>query len=226
MQIQELIIYSPNIKAQADFYSNLLGLSIIKEDSNSISIQIGTSLLKIEYKAETTPYHFAINIPANKEVEALDWLKSKVTILKDEANEIQDFESWNSKAMYFYDEDKNIVELIARKNLQNNSVEIFDSNFFLNISEIGLPTFDIEKEFNILHKQSGIEIYDGGFERFCAIGDENGLFICIDKKQKDWFPTNDKAYSSDFEVQFKEKGKEYSIQYKNNELKSIQYNLN
>jgi len=222
MQIQELKIYSPNIKAQADFHSNLLGLSIIKEDNNSISIQIGTSLLKFEYKTETTPYHFAINIPTNKEVEALDWLKSKVTILKDEANEIQDFESWNSKAMYFYDKDKNIVELISRKNLQNNSDEIFDSNSFLNISEIGIPTLDIEKEFNILHKQSGIEIYDGGFERFCAIGDENGLFICINKKQKDWFPTNDKAYSSDFEIQFKEKGKEYSIQYKNNELKSIQ----
>ena len=39
--------------------------------------------------------------------------------------------------------------------------KIFDSNSFLEISEIGIPTIDIEKEFNILNKLTGIEIFDG-----------------------------------------------------------------
>jgi len=221
MQIKELKIYSPNIKAQADFYSKLLSLTIIKENSNFVSLQIGKSILKIEYSAESTPYHFAINIPANKDIEALEWLKERVAILKDETNEIQDFDFWNAKAIYFYDEDQNIVELIARNNLQNNTVNKFDSDSFLEISEIGLPTLDIEKEFKTLNKLTGIEVYDGGFERFCAIGDENGLFICINKEKKDWFPTNEKAYSSDFEIQFIEKGSEYHFQFKNSELMSI-----
>lgn len=214
MQIHELKIYSPNLKAQKEFYTNLLGLELVEEESEFISIQIGTSVLKIQYKAETTLYHFAINIPANKDIEALAWLKSKVEILLDDSNEIQDFDFWNAKAVYFYDEDRNIVELIARKNLQNDSEKKFDSNSFLNISEIGVPTLNIEKEFNILYKFSGIEIYDGGFERFCAIGDENGLFICINKEKKDWFPTNEKAYSSDFEILFNEQGKYYNVQFK------------
>ncbi|MFT4696918.1 MAG: catechol-2,3-dioxygenase [Flavobacteriaceae bacterium] len=123
--------------------------------------------------------------------------------------------------MYFYDEDQNLVELIARKNIQNSSDKIFDSNSFLEISEIGLPTLDIEKQFNILNKLMGIEVFDGGFEHFCAIGDENGLFICINKEKKDWFPINEETYSSDFEIQFIEKSKEYHFQFKNTTLKSI-----
>lgn len=221
MQIKELKIYSSDLKAQKEFYTNLLGLKLVEEEINLISIQIGTTLLKIQYKAETTPYHFAINIPANKDFEALVWLKSKVTILKDGVNEIQDFDFWNAKAVYFYDADRNIVELIARKNLQNSSDEIFDVNSFLNISEIGIPTFDIEREFKVLNNHTGIEVFDGGFERFCAIGDEHGLFICINKKEKDWYPTNEKAYSSDFEIQFIEKGNEHHFQFKNSVLKNI-----
>ena len=221
MQIKELKIYSSKIKDQADFYSKVLGLKITNFTEEKVSLEFGKSILNIEYKPETTPYHFAVNIPANKDLEALEWLKSKVEILKDGKNEIQDFDFWNAKAIYFYDLDENIVELIVRKNLNNLSNQKFDSNQFLEISEIGVPTLDIEKEFNQLKSLTGIEIFDGGFERFCAIGDENGLFICINKKVKDWFPTNDKAFSSEFEIRLIEKGIEYQIDYKNEELKAV-----
>ena len=221
MQIKELKIYSSKIKDQADFYSKVLGLKITNFTEEKVSLEFGKSILNIEYKPETTPYHFAVNIPANKDLEALEWLKSKVEILKDGKNEIQDFDFWNAKAIYFYDLDENIVELIARKNLNNLSNQKFDSNQFLEISEIGVPTLDIEKEFNQLKSLTGIEIFDGGFERFCAIGDENGLFICINKKVKDWFPTNDKAFSSEFKIRLIEKGIEYQIDYKNEELKAV-----
>jgi uncharacterized protein YuzE len=225
MQIRELKIYSSKIKSQADFYSKILGLNIIKLSDKNVSFEFGKSILNIEYKPEATPYHFAINIPANKDLEALDWMKSKVEILKDGKNEIQDFDFWNAKAIYFYDADKNIVELIARKNLNNLSNKKFDGNLFLEISEIGVPTIDIEREFNKLKSLTGIEIFDGGFERFCAIGDENGLFICINKNVKDWFPTNDNAFSSEFEIRLIEKGIEYQIEYKNEELKATANNV-
>jgi catechol-2,3-dioxygenase len=215
MEIKELKIYSSKIKEQADFYSKVLGLTVIKLTEDNVFLEFGKSILNIEFKAETTPYHFAINIPSNKEYEALEWLKSRVGILKEEGNEIQDFDFWNAKAIYFYDKDKNIVELIARKNLNNLSNQKFDSNQFLQISEIGLPTLNIENEFKQLKSLTGIEIFDGGFERFCAIGDENGLFICINKKVKYWYPTNDKAFSSEFEIRLLEKGNEYRIAYKN-----------
>ncbi|MBU2997930.1 VOC family protein [Cellulophaga baltica] len=221
MQIKELKIYSSKINEQADFYAKVLGLTIIKSSAKNVLIAFGKSILNIEYKPETTSYHFAINIPSNKENEALEWLKPKVKVLMDENNEIQNFDSWNAKAVYFYDKDKNIVELIARKNLNNASEYKFNSKQFLEISEIGVPTLDIEKVFNQLTNLTGIEIYDGSFDRFCAIGDENGLFICINKTFKDWFPTNDKAYSSAFEIILVEKGIKYQIAYKNEEIKLL-----
>lgn len=221
MEIKKLKIYSSKIQEQADFYAEVLGLKIINRTDKHVSFEIGRSILEIEYKAATTPYHFAINIPGNKELEALKWLKSKVEILKDGKKEIQEFGSWNAKAIYFYDKDKNIVELIARKNLNNPSSEEFGIDQFIEISEIGLGTTDIEKEFSFLNSHTGIEIFDGGFDRFCAIGDENGLFIGINKKVKDWFPTNDKVFSSDFMIQFIEQGKEYKIDYENQRLKML-----
>lgn len=219
MQIKKLKIYSSQIQEQADFYAEVLGLKIIHRTDRQVRIAIGRSILEITYKATTTPYHFAINIPANKDQEALKWLRSKVEILKDGKNEIQDFDSWNAKAIYFYDKDKNIVELISRNNLKNASSKNFGIDQFIEISEIGLGTTDIEKEFNYLNNHTGIEIFDGGFDRFCAIGDENGLFICINKKVKDWFPTNDKVFSSEFIIHLIERGKEYQFAFKNQALK-------
>ncbi len=221
MKIKELKIYTTKLIEQTRFYAQVLDLKPIHQSQNSVSFIIGTSVLKIEYQKTATPYHFAINIPSNKEAEALTWLKTKVNILKDRQDEIIDFKRWNAKAIYFYDADTNIVELIARKNLNNTSTRDFDQNSFLEISEIGIPTTNIKREFILLNKNCGLDIYDGSFERFCAIGNDNGLFICINKNTKDWFPTNDKAYSSDFEVIINEKDQEYKIEYRNEQLSAL-----
>ncbi|MEW7292546.1 VOC family protein [Aquimarina sp. 2304DJ70-9] len=221
MKIKELTIYTTKLLEQTRFYAQVLDLKPIRQSENSVSFVIGESVLNIEYQKTATPYHFAINIPSNKEVEALTWLKTKVDILKDDQDEIIDFIRWNAKAIYFYDADDNIVELIARKNLNNASTRDFDQNSFLEISEIGLPTTNIKREFTLLHENCGLEVYDGSFERFCAIGNDNGLFICINKNTKDWFPTNDKAYSSNFEVIINEKDQEYKVAYQNEQLSTL-----
>ena len=218
MRINELKIYSPRLKEQSTFYANALGLKCIKMNKEQASFQLGSSVLTIEYKKETTPYHFAINIPSNKENEALSWLKARLEILIEEEIEIHDFDFWNAKAIYFYDCDKNIVELIARKNLNNGNSETFNQEQLLNISEIGLPTTNIEAKFSQLHELSGIQEFSGGFDRFLAFGDEEGLFICINKDIKDWHPTGDKAHSSAFEMHFTEKGVNYHIEYKNDQV--------
>ena len=224
MKILELTLYTSNIEGQAEFYSQVLGLEIVKKSPKNVTFPIGNTLLHFELKKEATPYHFAINIPANKEVEALKWLKSKLSILKDDQDEIINFRAWNAKAIYFYDQDQNIVELIARKNLRNDSDQNFGPEHFLEISEIGVPTTDIEREFNTLRNVLDIAIYDGGFGNFCAIGDENGLFICIDRDHKKWYPTNDKAFVSDFELVLQEKGKQYHVEFNNESLKAVSLN--
>ncbi|GAA4277673.1 VOC family protein [Aquimarina mytili] len=224
MNIKSLTIYTSQLEKQTKFYTDVLNLEPKYSVNDSVSFTLGESVLNIVFSTTATPYHFAINIPSNKEDEAFNWLKKRVDVLKDGNHTIIDFVNWNAKAMYFYDADYNIVELIARKNLNNASTRSFDQNSFLEISEIGIPTTSIKREFTLLNENCGLEVYDGSFERFCAVGNDNGLFICINKNTKKWYPTNDKAYSSDFEMIIEENGKTYSIEYRKEELKALLLN--
>ncbi len=200
MIFKEITIFTSRIESQKDFYCRKMGLRMTAESTNSFSIAIGTSFLNFKFRQYATPYHIAINIPSNKDMEAWDWLKSKVNIIQDEGQSLVNFSKWNATSLYFYDPDMNIMELICRKNLDVNSNKLFSERDFLHISEIGLPVHTIQPVYQMLHSQLDLEIYDGDETRFCAIGEETGLFIVVDKALKKWFPTNDNAYSSDFEA--------------------------
>ena len=221
MKIKELRISAQNLERQFDFYAKKIGLKVLEQSDDSVSFRIGASVLRLVKHNAFFPYHFAINIPSNKEKEALNWLKERVAILTDEGNEIQDFYNWNAKAIYFYDADNNIVEFIARKNLKNGTSEDFGASSLLEVSEIGMPVTDIERTYKKINRISNLEIYDGGFDKFCAIGDELGLFICIDKNAKGWYPTNDKAHSSRFEIFFEDKDVEHQLEFIKGEIRKL-----
>jgi catechol-2,3-dioxygenase len=213
MKIRELTIYSKRLNEQKQFYGKTLGIKVLEESNSSASFIIGDSILKFITRETATPYHIAFTIPAYREDDALTWLKKRVDILTMDGNEIQDFVNWNAKAIYFYDQDKNIVEFIARNNLKNSSSEDFNGNSLVEISEIGIPTTNIKKEFTFLSDKLGLSIYDGTFENFCAIGSERGLLICIDKNAKGWYPLNDEAYSSDFMLKLIVDQREFVLEY-------------
>lgn len=79
----------------------------------------------------------------------------------------------------------------------------------------------MKKLFNQLKTICDLPLFDGNLERFCAIGDENGLFICINNKIKDWFPTNDTAFPSEFEVLIVEKEKKHRVVYKDETIQLL-----
>lgn len=197
MQISRLVLYTAHLDNQIDFYKNSLGLEVISKDKDSVEIKIGSTILELIYDKNAKPYHFAINIPSNKEHEALAWLKERVDILKHNGEELIDFINWNAKSMYFYDPDKNIVELIARKNLNIIADEEFDSNQFLEISEIGLAVTDVSGSYRRLNDIEEVELFFGNLDWFCAAGDEHGLCIIINKHKKGWMPSNDEAFTAD-----------------------------
>ncbi len=216
MKIKELRLYTSNLVEQFEFYSNVLKFEVLNKTSKKCSFRVGKSMLTFIHKINTAPYHFAFNIPSNKENEALNWLKKRVEILSFEGNEIVNFKSWNAKAIYFYDKDFNIVEFIARKNLNENSSTDFSSASIFDISEIGMPTNNIEATYNELNDLKEIAIYGGDFELFCAIGNEEGLFILVNEELKTWFPTGEKAYQSDFVI----KG-DFNFEYTNGKIIQI-----
>ncbi|WP_034259800.1 VOC family protein [Aequorivita capsosiphonis] len=218
MKIRELTLHTTLIDAQKKFYGEKLGLQVVHSNEKEIAFKLGKTILKFIKTAKSKPYHFAFNIPSNKVTAALEWLKERVEIQKDGDFEIVDFPAWNAESIYFYDADKNILEFIARKNLDNHNSEPFNSEDLLEISEIGIATNEFKEKFDFLISEVGAPKFGGGKEVFSALGSETGLFILIDLNRKDWFPTNDKAFAADFVAKIELGGKPKTIQFKNEKL--------
>lgn len=218
MNFKHIKLYSANLSAQKNFYIQLLGLELIAEGTNYFTIQVGQTALSFEAQEGAKPYHYAFNIPSNQGENAVNWLKERVSILDVEGEDLVDFYYWNAEAMYFYDEDKNIVEFIARKNLNIQHAGPFDSTQILEISELGIPTHSVEGIYQSIQHYFPVELYSGNLERFAALGDEHGLFIVINKEQKKWMPRNDEAYPAPFELTLTHRDVEWQLSYKNGQL--------
>lgn len=222
MKIKELTIYSSNIKSQLKFYRDELNFEISNYTEKSFELRLGYSVLNFEFREHATPYHIAFHIPDMKEEEALEWTEHNIGALENNGQKIIDFSAWNAKSVYFYDKDRNIMEFISRRNFSKPEDAIFSPGNIVGIAEIGLVTDDVKAKFEQLHEECHLEKYDGDFERFCAIGDDPGLVITINNHKKDWFPTSDRAFQSDFQMQFKHEGKDFSLKYENNKLEILE----
>ncbi len=221
MKIEVLEIKTGDVGAQLKFYRDFLGLEIQNYQEESFEVKLGYSILKLIQDSNFKPYHIAIHIPDRQEKIALEWVKERVPVLKNNNEEIIDFSNWNAKSLYFYDADNNIMEFIARKSAHKPQSAIFSEESLLGIAEIGLATNNIKEKFEILRAKSQLEKFDGDFEKFCAIGDDEGLLITINKDQKDWFPTNDKAFSADFKIVFSHEKEKQKLKFENDELSFI-----
>ncbi|HKJ43624.1 MAG TPA: hypothetical protein VKA27_16120 [Sunxiuqinia sp.] len=221
MKINELVIFTSQLEEQLHFYTQRLRLPLLEQTSNSFKVAVGSSILVFKHYSHTFPYHIAINIPSNQDMEALVWLQDRVELLSDNGTQLVDFKNWNAKSIYFYDADHNIIEFISRKNLGIQNKDPFNYHALLEISEVGVPVNDIQSTYEDLQELSKFPIYDGDFKRFCAVGDETGLFIIIDKNKKKWFPTNDVAYSSNFELKFENQGQELELEFYDGRLSFV-----
>jgi catechol-2,3-dioxygenase len=196
MQILEISILTDSLKKTEKFYTELLGLKVVKQDRASITFQAGKSLLTFNRSYRQKPvYHFAFNIPYNKLNEAVTWASLKIPLLNiDDNNVIADFENWNAKAFYFNDNNGNVLEFIARFTLDNAGDQPFDSSGILSISEMALVADDVAalaKELTALYHVplfSKQPIRDN----FAALGDDNGLLI-LSLDGRHWYPTRQPA---------------------------------
>ena len=203
MKLEQIQIQTNNIEKTAEFYEDILGLSIIEKKSKSITIQAGNSILKfIENTSFNSIYHFAFNIPKNKLDEAIEWYKNKVgLIVIEDQNLIANFEAWNSNAIYFYDNNGNLLEFIARHNLDTTSTENFSSKSILNISEIGIVTENPLVLGGQLIEKYALEFFskNNNSEVFSALGNDEGLLIIV-KPNRNWYPTQTPSQSNPTEI--------------------------
>ncbi|AXG70087.1 hypothetical protein KORDIASMS9_02316 [Kordia sp. SMS9] len=200
MQISELTLFTTNLEAQQHFYTNVLELPLVSAFAGTFTVKVGVSTVTFVKSERIHPAHFAINISSYKIKQALKWIQKRTDILLCDGKPIADFSNWNADALYFYDKDKNIVEFIARRDLDVINTHPFSTADILNISEIAIVSDDNEAIYHQINVMRPIEIYDGSFDRFCVLGNAEGLFILVNNTKKKWYPTQEDAFPADFHI--------------------------
>jgi len=216
MKLAHIQIQSNNIEQTATFYKDILDLPIIEKTKESVSIQAGNSVLEfVENPEFKSIYHFAFNIPENKLDEAIEWCKSKVDLIFIEDQKvITNFENWNANAVYFYDNNGNLLEFIARHDLDNAQTEAFSSKAILNISEIGIVNENPLELGKQLIAEHGLAFFakNANSELFAAVGDDEGLLIMV-KPNRNWYPTQTPSESNTTKVKIENKGTKIELKF-------------
>ena len=216
MKLEYIQLQTKNIKETELFYKDILELKILEKRSDSVGIQAGSSVLKfIENPEFDSIYHFAFNIPENKLEEAIKWCAEKVDLIHiQDKRIIANFETWNSNAVYFYDNNGNLLEFIARHDLDNFQIKEFTSRSILSISEIGI-VHDNPMELGAqLIESYDLMFFEKNFnsETFAAIGDDEGLLIIV-KPNRNWYPTQTPSKSNKTEIIIENRGVQIELDF-------------
>lgn len=218
MRFKSLTIYTSKIEEQAAFYTKTLGFQLLNKSDKAFSFKAGETVLNVVFRKETQPYHYAFNIPSDAIALALDWLSKRVEVLSYKNELIQDFESWKAQAIYFYDCDKNIVEFIAREKMPAHTSNNFSAAAILSLSEMGIVTEQFAALLQQIKQDISLPVFSESSARFCALGNDQGLFICIDKNERDWFPKGDPAFAADFQLVLDWQDQSFALKYENSKL--------
>jgi extradiol dioxygenase family protein len=216
MKLLELELLSDDIHKTEVFYNQVLGLATIAKDSSSVSFNAGTTKLTFRSSNNVKPvYHFAFDVPNNKLLEAFDWVEKKTEIMYViPPDKIADFYNWNAKSFYFFDNNGNILEYIARNDLDNATQNPFDGKSILSVSEIGLVSKNVAIQCDELSDKYGLSPYSKQpkLDKFIVLGTVTGLFILVEEN-RDWYPTNVKSKSFWTKVVFETDGKIHLIEF-------------
>lgn len=196
MKIVELRLETHCLEALKTFYTETLELPLASESKRSFAFRAGASTVHFfkSHQLEEPFYHFAFNIPENLLPQARQWLASRAQLIGQGGKDQFHFESWNADALYFYDPAGNIVEFIARHNLNNRSAARFSAKSILGVSEIGYPVEDVRLFSAHIRDSLNLKLWDGDETQFAAVGDEEGMFIIV-PLERIWFPTDKPADS-------------------------------
>lgn len=196
MKIIELQLNTNDIKSTTKFYTSILNFKVLEKSEVKVVFKVGESKLIFELSSESIKpkYHFAFNIPSNQIEAAMEWLSNRIKLIEKDDGKITHFENWNAKAIYFYDNNGNLLEFITREALNNSSSSSFSSDSILCINEVGIVDEAPLLLSETIRSKIGAEYFIKGPKRedFVAFGDEQGLFV-ISRNDRNWYPTNELA---------------------------------
>ena len=146
--------------------------------------------------------------------DAINWTLQRTSLIETENSFISDFENWNAKAIYFFDNNHNILEFICRTDLNNPTDKPFSFETILNINEIGLVIDQPLQIGNEIIEKTRIEYFSKGPKRedFVAVGNESGLFVISNPNRK-WYPTQEMAEKWKVKGKIKVAENEYELEF-------------
>lgn len=197
MNIQHLKLLTHELELLHEFYTKTLSLRLLHQSNDEFTFQSGRSQLtfaRTEHSGEHPFYHFAFDVPGDQLEESMEWLLTRGVSLQQLPNgTCKEYSAaWNAASVYFLDPAGNIVEFIARHNLQHSDSPAFSSGSLIGISEIGLVIEDVPAVKNLIQSKLAVEGYKSSYSNFAAVGDEDGLFI-LAASGRVWFGS-DKQY--------------------------------
>ncbi|MBG9587211.1 VOC family protein [Cytobacillus firmus] len=192
MRINEVDFQTYHLKEMRDFYNKTLLMPIVRESKYSFTVQAGQTLLSFHKINKKPFYHFAIKIESNSFHYMLKKIQNSSMLIPNlDGNTIIPSDFWKvNDRIYFYDPDKNIVEIISHK-LTNIS------SMWVNVCEVGLPTGNV-KDLSKYLTSIKTNIKEGS-EQFQFYGDFDGIFVLV-KEGRKWYPTTRSAEIHKIEV--------------------------
>ncbi|MDM1348313.1 glyoxalase [Myroides marinus] len=203
MNILSINIQTNNLEVSKQFYTEVLQLPIIESLEENFTLQVGQSILTFEQTdVNVEIYHYAFNIPSNQIENALVWAKAHLSLIENvEGNLVTTFETWKAKSIYFTDNNGNILEFIAREDIQVNVQGDFSPSQIINISEMGIVTEQPMVQAEKLIADYGLSYFEKNepTEQFLALGDDHGLLIMV-TPNRNWYPTSIAAQFTPAEI--------------------------
>lgn len=185
--IGELRLQTNKMDEIQTFYSADLGLPTHR-DGERLTVDAGSTRIVFAAVNVGEPfYHVAFNIPENKLDHARRWQKQRTELVRKGNAEVVHFSKWNADSVFFRDPAGNLLEYIARHNLDNRSDGQFSATDILYASEIGLVVDDVPKTVAAAKNELDFNIYRDNSASFASIGDEHALLIAV-KRDRKWFP--------------------------------------
>ncbi|WP_017186799.1 VOC family protein [Alkalibacillus haloalkaliphilus] len=191
MEIKTMTLQTAKLTEMKDFYIKQLGFILIEENDDSFRFAVGSSELEFTSNGVTKIpyYHFAINIPSNKFIEAKTWIKERVSLNLEDGQDEVDFSHLPAHALYFDDPSGNVVEFISRHSMKTDQDKPFSIKSVLNISEIGVTVNDVFSAADALNKV-GVTERDNEVineQTLNFMGDrKTGVFIILNQPGRRW----------------------------------------
>lgn len=194
MKIQSVTYKTSIVEEMKSFYSGTLDLTLSHQTADSFTVKIGDTHVTFEQADIEKPhYHYAIRIPSGKLKPAKEWLESRTTLVTHKSgHQVINFRKINSRSIYFFDPEYNLLEFIDRKELGDYADGPFTTRDIRAVAEVGLPVKDLEGSVNLMSKELSEKPIVEGDGPLTPVGDYEGAFI-LAREHEDWFMTDNPA---------------------------------